>query len=156
MKKNIIVLTLPEEFENIPITIARKFHGKNIIISETAGSNIEKEERDNEGKYVFVYAAGYYTRINYENIVFIEANGSYCFINMSNGKKIMVSTPLSTIAAGLPDKFQRIHRSFVLNLDYIEKISGNRLYVEKRWFTIGREHRDEVFSHFIFFHTKKK
>ena len=146
MKKNIIVLTLPEEFENIPITIARKFHGKNIIISETAGSNIEKEERDNEGKYVFVYAAGYY----------IEANGSYCFINMSNGKKIMVSTPLSTIAAGLPDKFQRIHRSFVLNLDYIEKISGNRLYVEKRWFTIGREHRDEVFSHFIFFHTKKK
>jgi two-component system LytT family response regulator len=64
-------------------------------------------------------------------VVCISAAGDYSEIVTSDGKKSLVMKPLKEWEDRLPEKyFTRIHRSTIINLEYIERIVGwfNRSY----------------------------
>jgi two-component system LytT family response regulator len=64
-------------------------------------------------------------------IVCIAAAGDYSEIFTTDGKKSLVLKPLKEWEERLPEKyFTRIHRSAIINLEYIERIDGwfNRSY----------------------------
>lgn len=61
--------------------------------------------------------------IKYDEISFVQSDGSYCIINRLNNIKITVSKPLKEIESLLPKTFLRVHKSYVINTSYIEKIN---------------------------------
>lgn len=64
-------------------------------------------------------------------IICISAAGDYSEIITSDGQKTLVMKPLKEWEERLPEKyFTRIHRSTIINLEYIERIVGwfNRSY----------------------------
>lgn len=61
--------------------------------------------------------------IKYSDILFIQSDGSYCIINRLNSAKITVSKPLKEIESLLPKTFLRVHKSYIINTNYIEKIN---------------------------------
>ncbi|MDD2986125.1 LytTR family DNA-binding domain-containing protein [Flavobacterium sp.] len=66
--------------------------------------------------------------IKYIDILFVQSDGSYCVINRLNNSKITVSKPLKEIESLLPKVFLRVHKSYIINTSYIEKINTtNRL-----------------------------
>ena len=66
--------------------------------------------------------------IKYNDILFIQSDGSYCHINRINGIKVTVTKPLKEIESLLPKIFLRVHKSYIINISFIEKINTtNRL-----------------------------
>lgn len=88
-------------------------------------------------------------KIQYSTICYLEASGSYCNIYLSDNKKITISQPLGEIANFLcPYTFIRIHRSFIINVNHVDKYIGNIFFIHNRMLPIGRTYKKEALSHF--------
>lgn len=61
--------------------------------------------------------------VKYDNIVYIQAESEYSNIFLKNGEKLFVRKLLKWWEENLPsDKFLRIHRSNIVNVNYIKSI----------------------------------
>lgn len=61
--------------------------------------------------------------INITDIVFISADKQYCTLRMSDGKSYLLRKSISYWETILPEKkFLRIHRSTIINIDYLVKM----------------------------------
>ncbi len=77
-----------------------------------------------------------------EEIMYIEGEGSYSYVHLKNGQKIITTKILKEIESLLnPEYFFRIHKSFTVNLrevskfykeGYIEMIDGKKLEISRR------------------------
>lgn len=57
-----------------------------------------------------------------EEIVFVQADGSYCEIHLKNGRKMTVAKPLKFLVERIrSDQFLRAHRSYLVNTAFIRK-----------------------------------
>jgi DNA-binding LytR/AlgR family response regulator len=66
-----------------------------------------------------------YFRVKISAIIYLKSDGDYTFI-VTSGKKYMTLNPLKYWLEQLPDnKFYQIHRSYVVNINCIEKVTGN-------------------------------
>lgn len=64
-----------------------------------------------------------HTLMQYEDIIYIEAQSNYCDIFLKHGKKNTVSKTLKEIESLLPNTFLRTHKSYIVNTIYIEKVN---------------------------------
>ena len=66
-----------------------------------------------------------FTLIDYKDIVWLEASDNYTNLFLNNGKKIVASKTLKEFEAILPNTvFFRIHRSSLINIDFIKEYSN--------------------------------
>ncbi len=155
-KKQRIVLTLPPELKDVTVTVIRGINNKEMILGLEPENETYPEDNSGNTKYIFVYSSGSYIKLDLELIIWIEAEGSYCTICQKDKKNLLLSFPLIEAQRSLPSNFIRIHRSFLINMDYVTELMGNAIRVHNRWFTIGREYRADVFAHFYFLKINRK
>ncbi len=85
--------------------------------------NIFKEENSNSNDIISVYLKNDIVLLPVKNIVKISINGNYSSIVDNRNIKYELKKPLVKWESDLPKKtFLRIHRSTIINKDYIEKI----------------------------------
>ena len=60
--------------------------------------------------------------VKVNEIVHIQAEDKYVFLHTVDGKKHLTDFTLSTLETKLPEEFLRIHRSDIINVDYIKEI----------------------------------
>lgn len=66
-----------------------------------------------------------FTLIDYKDIVWLEASDNYTNLFLNTGKKIVASKTLKEFEAILPNNvFFRIHRSSLINIDFIKEYSN--------------------------------
>ena len=85
-----------------------------------------------EDDYIFVKteSKGKLLKINLADIDYIEAMKNYVAI-YCNGKKILVYTSMKELEDRLPKKqFIRVHKSFIIPIDRITGIEGNRVLLK--------------------------
>lgn len=66
------------------------------------------------------------TKLQYNNIVFIEAYGSYSNL-YTNSKFYTISKTIKSIIHNFPDTFVRVHRSYAVNLDHVKSFSTDEV-----------------------------
>lgn len=97
----------------------------------------------------FVMSNGYYEKIMYEDILWMESYHNYLDIHLKGDRKVCVIHPLSRMEELLPaDIFIRIHRSVIINIYAVERFTGNVLYIGKRRLDVSRPYRNRVFPCF--------
>lgn len=63
-----------------------------------------------------------------EVIIFLEGEGNYTYIYTNTGKKYLVSRTLKSLAEQLNPNFMRVHKSYLVNVDYVvERLEDDRL-----------------------------
>ncbi len=88
-------------------------------------------------------------RIQLTDISYIESANEYIQIHLDTEKPITTLVRLKTIEAELPkDKFMRVHRSFIVNLDKVKVIDRNRIVFDKVYIPVGEQYKDE-FQKFV-------
>ena len=99
---------------------------------------------------IFVYFGDEYRRVLLDEILWLEASGSYCVLCMENGAEITVSYPLDRIFNNdLPrGKFQRIHRSYAINVFKVTGFAGNYVHIGKKMLPVSEISQKEFFSLF--------
>ncbi len=67
-----------------------------------------------------------FTLIDYKDIVWLEASDNYTNLFLNTGKKVVASKTLKEFEAILPNNvFFRIHRSSLINIDFIKEYSNS-------------------------------
>jgi len=88
-------------------------------------------------------------RIQLADIKYIESANEYIQIHLDTDKPITTLVRLKTIEGELPkDKFMRVHRSFIVNLDKVKVIDRNRIVFDKVYIPVGDQFKDE-FQKFV-------
>jgi DNA-binding LytR/AlgR family response regulator len=150
---NIHILTSGEAF---PTVLEMETSKEEVIRHfEKLGARQQPAGRD---KLLFVPDAGGFRQIKAEDIACLEAERSYCTIHFINAKSLLVSVPMSTLAACFYNSgFIRVHRSHVINPVYIKCIAGNTITMQNgEQLTIGREYRKSLYAGFHFIGTKSR
>jgi DNA-binding LytR/AlgR family response regulator len=97
-----------------------------------------------EDNKIFIKEDKKYYQIKLRDILFIEAYGNYVKINMVD-KMIVSHQTLTSFTHQLPEnQFIRVHKSFIVSIDKIELIEGNRIFIENHKIPIGKMYKLNV------------
>ena len=81
-----------------------------------------KSGEDNYPNSLFVQKSEKYLNLNIEDITYLEASGDYTVVSTSDDQ-FLSSSGISRVESKLnPEKFIRIHRSTIINLDHLKEI----------------------------------
>lgn len=104
----------------------------------------------------FVMSNGFYVKVLYEDVLWMESYHNYLDIHLKGEQKICVIHSLSRMEEFLPkDSFIRIHRSVIVNVNAVDRFTGNVLYVGKKRLDVSRPYREVVFSCFDILERKR-
>lgn len=92
---------------------------------QKALTKFEKAQSEQRNHIVIKDKNGH-TLMQYEDIVYIEAQSNYCIFYLKHGKKNTVSKTLKEIENLLPNIFLRTHKSFMVNTQFVEKINTTK------------------------------
>lgn len=82
-----------------------------------------------------------YHQILLDDILYIEAYGNYTKVILP-GEKIITHEKISSYEELLsPDKFLRVHKSFIVSIDHIQEIEGNRIHIGDYEIPIGQVYK---------------
>lgn len=94
----------------------------------------------------FIKDGSSWVKINHSDILYAQADDNYTLI-FTQDKKYILSSTLKKLETGLPkDKFMRIHRSYIVNLKKIDKISDGFVIFNKKNIPIGRNYQADFFN----------
>jgi len=104
----------------------------------------EQNNRENNGKAViWLKSDKKINRVAVDDIIYVEAVGDYVKIKTSEGQLVVHETMNGILEKLEPYNFIRIHRSWIISLDKIDFIEGNRVSINKQDFPIGKAYRDD-------------
>ncbi len=97
-----------------------------------------------EQRQLFVKGDKQYHRLRTNEIIYIEAYGNYTKVYLPTGM-ILTHASVSYYAEKLGEPtFLRVHKSFLVAMDKIDRISGNRLFLGEYEVPIGQTYRQKV------------
>ena len=83
-------------------------------------------------------------QIQWDNILFIEAYGHYTKVYLKD-EMILSHQKISSFEELLPnDQFLRVHKSFIVAIEKIKFIEGNRLTIEEHEIPIGQTYKNHL------------
>lgn len=154
-----LVVIIPPSLFDIPVKIVRG-DGVNELVCYLKAENEQISIVDQKymiDKYVFIRCNDSYKKIEVADILWVKADRSYSEVHLRDNTTMIMSIPLCEVERSLLKcDFVRVHRSFLLNIKYIDRMCGNTLYIGKVDFTIGREYRDRVYERMIFIGVRNK
>lgn len=108
----------------------------------------EAEPKDKE--YISVKADYKVSLVKISDIIYLESEGEYVRMHLTNGSCITTLFRLKNMETALPaEHFMRIHRSYIVNLDYIRSYVRGRVYIsETEYLPIGEIYK-ETFQHYV-------
>ena len=113
------------------------------LVSDSIKTSFERD-------FAFVKDGTKIIRIDFKEILFIEALADYVQINTIHGRYTVLAT-MKSMQANLPeDDFFRIHRSYIVRKDKIRVIEDNMILMETKNIPISRSSKQEFFNTFNF------
>lgn len=107
-----------------------------------------KEELE-QPAYIFIKLDQQLIKIAFKDIMYLEASGDYIFIYTPE-QRYMPLLSLRQVEPELPkNQFLKVHRSFIVNKDYVEAIQGNQLVIGNAKIPISRNHQQATFQEII-------
>lgn len=110
---------------------------------------------ENSMKFLAVKKAGNLRLIDIDDVLYIKGAGIYSELHLKNGKEELHDKSLDMLEQLLPDSFERIHRSYIIPLEQIDKViiqSGskyNLLLKNGEVLPIGRSRYKDLKSRLI-------
>lgn len=105
-------------------------------------------ETNESQKFIFVKAEYESIKINLDDIEYIQGLKDYLKIHIANtNKAILTLMSFRELLDRLPpNQFLRVHKSFVVNVNYINTVQRNRIVINDIRIPIGESHKDTFFS----------
>ena len=94
--------------------------------------------------HLFIKANSRLIRLRDEDILYIEAKGDYAVFKTKE-KGYVVHTTLKNAEAKMnPQKFLKVHRSFIINLDKIKDIEDSSIQIEDKVIPVSRQNKPDL------------
>ena len=95
---------------------------------------------------IFLRANKSHIQVKVDNILYIESLRNYCKV-VTNEEEIKIREKISDLSNILPQElFVQVHKSFVVAINHINKIEGNRVHIRDQTIPIGKFYKENVNS----------
>lgn len=138
-----------------PATFLVKPYGKEELFAaiEIALYNFSQQKEqalDRENLIIkdslFIKQKKAFVRIQFDDILYLESDHVYIDIHLKNEKKYTVRGALNEFIEKLGPTFFRSHRSFIINLTYLEGINTNHTTLQGKEIPLGKNYREEILA----------
>jgi len=127
-----------------PIPLPRFIKCINKITTEYNLKNNIKVETTKGDSHIFIKVDKKMMKINIEEILFVEGMKEYIKV-VTPDKTYITHKSLTSLSEELPaDRFLRIHKSYVIALNKVKSIEGNRVQIQSYTIPIGRNYSKDV------------
>lgn len=112
-------------------------------LSEMEVNSIPSIEANNQ--FLFLKSEYKIRRINFNDILYIEGLKDYIKVYTTGEDKPVLSlNSMKSLEQKLPEnKFMRVHRSFIVNLDRIDTIERSRIIFGKTYIPVSDQYKDK-------------
>lgn len=129
----------PDRFEK---AVAKALSYHEILVSEKDKNQMEQVESN----FIFIKSDRRYFKVDFKNILFIEALKDYVIIQTVK-QRLITHLNLKTIHEMLPQTiFLKPNRSYIINKDHIDSFSNNDIFIDKYEIAISNAYRDSLFE----------
>lgn len=116
---------------------------------QSGNSNLNTVTED-APDFFFVKADKKLIKVNFGEIIYIEGLKDYVIIKLETGRVITLQT-MKSLEQKLPSgHFQRVHRSYIVNVKKIKAVMGNMVEViekgQAKHLPIGKNYRDKIYE----------
>lgn len=121
-------------------TEAIKANGKPVLQEAPSAVNVSD-------KLMFVKSGGRLIKVDLSRLWFVEGLKDYITLWTEQGKVVVHST-MKHVEEHLIQhhNFARVHKSYIVNLDYIDEVDGNTIRIKGQSVMIGNTYRDEIYG----------
>ena len=117
---------------------------KSSFVSQEEINTLEEKQSNMQKGYLIVRADRKNVKILLEDILFIESLSDYVKINLRDRPVVITKEKISSIEEKLTKPFLRIHRSFIINADKIDKFSAEHVSIASNELPISRTYKKTV------------
>lgn len=134
---------------NPPAYLTKPFTKESIYTSiEIALNNSKKIEATKRNFAIkdsfFIKADGTFIKIYFDEILYLKSEHVYTEINLNDGKTKLVRIGLNTIINKLNSEFIQVHRSYIINLNYLTKVQANSLDILTFTIPVGKKFKKNL------------
>ena len=118
-----------------------------IIATDKAVNNImnaiEARSHSLRDNFLFIKNERATHRIDADKILYLEASRNNTKV-VTEDEMFISTTPLSLIEKNLPAKrFQRVHRSFIINTSKVTSLHGNKVFIKQNELPLGNNFKSD-------------
>lgn len=106
----------------------------------------KSQSEGEEGDQIFIKVDGKLVRLRYDDILFMESMGDYVKFVTADRKFITHNTMKNLETKFSGRGFLKVHRSYMVNLNAIDDIQDNTLYVKGNQIPVSKTNRSSVFE----------
>ncbi|MBL4709541.1 MAG: response regulator [Flavobacteriales bacterium] len=144
------IKTQPYGYLIIPFTKSDIFAAIEVAISNFNKLREEEPVKANDSNQkganisLYVKEEHLFIRINFDDIIYLQANGNYLNIHTIN-KRYVVRDTIKSIKHKLPyNQFYQTHRSYVVNSKRIERFGGNFIEVNNTVVPLSSSYKEDL------------
>ena len=95
--------------------------------------------------YIFVKSNLKKRKVFLSNLKYVEALGDYVKLIMTDSDPIVVLATMKSFEAELPnDRFLRIHKSYIVNLDKVERYNSRNIEIDDQKIPLSRHKKNSL------------
>lgn len=98
---------------------------------------------DTDPSHFFVKTGSRLLKILHNDVIYLEAMRDYVGVHLAN-EKILTLQSLRSFEEQLPEKFIRIHRSYIINSDKVSYIEGNNISLGATILSVGEKYQQSL------------
>ncbi|MET1053685.1 MAG: LytTR family DNA-binding domain-containing protein [Pedobacter sp.] len=126
-----------------PISFSRFMKSLTKVIAQLE-KKVQEEAKNDTYFFVNPGIKGKMLKINFNDVEFIEGLNNYIVIHTPPNNHIIYLT-MKEIESGLPpETFIRIHKSYIVNINKVTLMEGNKIMINKMIFPIGSSYKDKL------------
>jgi DNA-binding LytR/AlgR family response regulator len=109
-------------------------------LMQAAGQNNQARQ-----DYMFVNVGYSLIKINFSEITYIEGLKDYIQIHLdTNPRAAVVRMSMKSMEEQLPQNFERIHKSFVINTDKVTSIRKNAVFIDEKEIPVSESYKQVI------------
>lgn len=140
-------LLKPIRFERFVKTISR-LHGSASPAAPAAAANAPLIPLAAVVDSLFLKTDAGTERVRFADLMFVEGYGNFVKCHLASGRVLLTAETMRQMESRLPtSQFMRTHKSYLVNLTSVERLSGNVLLVGSHEVPVGGTYRQEVLRH---------
>jgi len=100
--------------------------------------------------FLYIRQGEGFQKISWTDILYIEGMQNYAKLHFKNQVLVIHQTMISLEETLPKEKFFRIHKSFLVNIDHIDSIAGGRLTINGQQLPISRTRREALLKEVVY------
>ena len=118
-------------------------------LAETNAQAEETQAEVGDEGVLSVYADRKTCLVKMSNIIYVESAGEYVRLHLNDGTKLVTLFRLKNMESSLQTaQFMRVHRSYIINLDYVSSYTKGRVFLSNDdYVPIGESYKEQFLGY---------